>query len=120
MPSREIVDAILHVANRGSQIPVAIGVIEDPVEHVNRVHDRRFIERPAAHHAQRVGQFLLVMLTPLVRVLLQANLQSDPRYRIFGILWNDADQNGLIVTRMVEQLAPCLVLLKLCNGQSLL
>ena len=96
--SREIVDAILHVANRCAQIPVAIGVIEDPVEHVNRVDDRRSIERPAAHFAQRVGQLLLVMLSPLFRVLLQADLQSDSRYRIFGILWKDGGQNGLIIT----------------------
>jgi len=65
MVSREIVDTILHVADRCAQIPVAIGVIEDPVEHVNRLDDRRLLERSAAHSAQRLGQLLLVVLSPL-------------------------------------------------------
>ena len=70
------------------------------------------IERPAAHFAQRVGQLLLVMLSPLFRILFQADLQSDSRYRIFGVIWKDGGQNGLIITGIVEQLVPRLVTLK--------
>ena len=81
-----------------------------------RVDDRRGIESPAAHVAQRVGQLLLVMLAPLFRILFQAGLQSDSGYRIFGILWKDAGQNGLIITGMVEQLVPGLVTLKCGYG----
>jgi hypothetical protein len=100
--SHEIVEAILHVANRRPQIPIAIGVIQDPVEHVDSVRDRRFIEWSAAHLAQRVGQLLLVMLMPLLLVLLQADLESDSRHRIFGILWKDGGQNGLTIAGIVE------------------
>lgn len=62
-------------------------MIEDPGEHVNRVHDRGFIELPAPHFAQHVGQLLLVMVTPLFLVLLQADLLSNACYRIFGGIW---------------------------------
>ena len=52
------------------------------------------------------------MLSPLFRIVFQTDLQSDSRYRIFGVLWKDAGQNGLIITRSVEQLVPRLVTLK--------
>src|SRR5215510_9892052 len=119
MLRREIVDAILHVVNRCAQIPEAIRVIEDPIEYVNRVDDRRSIERSAAHLGQRVGQLLLVILSPLFWMFFQADLQSDSRDRIFGILWKDTDQNGLIVTSSGEKLVPRLVRLKCCRGQGL-
>ena len=93
-------------------IPVAVRVVEDPVEHVHCVDDRRGIEWPAAHYAQRVGQLSFVVVSPLFRILFQADLQSDSGYRIFGVLWKNGGQNGLIITGTVEQLAPRLVTLK--------
>jgi len=109
---REAVDAILHVVNRRPQIFVTIGVIEDPVENVNRVDDRRPLEGSAPHLAQGVGHLLLVVNSPLFLMAFQADLQPDSRYRIFGILRNNRRQNSLIVTRSVEQLLPRLVALK--------
>ena len=96
----------------GAQIPVAIGVIEDPIEDVNRVDDRRSLERTTAHCAQRVGQLLLVMLSPLFRIVFQADLQSDARDRILGAIRKNGCQDRLIITGGIEQFAPRLVALE--------
>ncbi len=87
-------------------------MIEDPVENVDRVGDRRRFERPSAHPAQRIRQLLLVVRAPLFRILFQADLHSDAGYRELRPVGKDADQNGLVVIRNVEQFLPRLVALK--------